>query len=208
MIIISHRGYWKDYDIENNKKISFERSFDMGYGIETDLRDFNGEIVISHDVPCGNEMTLEEVLDIMNGRDLLLALNIKEDGISDRIESILDKYKCVNYFVFDMSLPELYYEVNNTNLKVFTGCSDINRNTPLLEETSGVWLDSFQELWYERGVIDRFLKCEKKVCIVSEDLHGRENKRQWKMLRENYLSDDRVILCTNKLESAIKYFQF
>ena len=70
MKIISHRGYWIDFKRENNQRIAFERSFDMGYGTETDLRDINGTIVISHNMPVGGEMTFEELLKIMNGRNL------------------------------------------------------------------------------------------------------------------------------------------
>ena len=46
MIILSHRGFWKTKD-EKNTITSFKRSFDCGFGTETDLRDHDGEIVIS-----------------------------------------------------------------------------------------------------------------------------------------------------------------
>lgn len=49
MIVLSHRGYWKN-SLEKNKFVAFERSFSMGFGTETDIRDFNGELVISHDI--------------------------------------------------------------------------------------------------------------------------------------------------------------
>ena len=38
MIIISHRGYWKDA-AEKNRPVAFARSFDLGYGTETDVRE-------------------------------------------------------------------------------------------------------------------------------------------------------------------------
>ena len=73
MQIISHRGYWKNPD-ERNQHVAFVRSFDSGFGTETDLRDICGKIVVSHDMPTGNEITFEEVLRIMDGRNLPLAL--------------------------------------------------------------------------------------------------------------------------------------
>ena len=30
MIILSHRGYWKDFQTESNKRVAFDRSFDLG----------------------------------------------------------------------------------------------------------------------------------------------------------------------------------
>ena len=74
--IIAHRGWWKVED-EKNTKIAFERAFDNGFGIETDLRDIKGEIVISHNMPKGNEMSFEDLLKLLDSRDLTLALNIK-----------------------------------------------------------------------------------------------------------------------------------
>ena len=48
MIILSHRGWWKTR-AERNMRDAFVRSFDAGFGTETDLRDICGKIVISHD---------------------------------------------------------------------------------------------------------------------------------------------------------------
>ena len=50
MIILSHRGYWKS-EKERNQEVAFHRSFDLGYGTETDIRDIQGKLVISHDMP-------------------------------------------------------------------------------------------------------------------------------------------------------------
>jgi len=41
MLVISHRGYWKEL-AEKNRPIAFERSFALGFGTETDIRDYKG----------------------------------------------------------------------------------------------------------------------------------------------------------------------
>ncbi len=56
MQVISHRGYWKSA-AEKNTTTAFARSFALGYGTETDVRDLNGELVISHDMPTQPAMT-------------------------------------------------------------------------------------------------------------------------------------------------------
>ena len=209
MKIISHRGFWKNVE-EKNKKIAFERSFDLGYGTETDLRDICGKIVISHDMPKGDEISFEELLQIMNGRNLMLALNIKADGQADEILRILDKYNHTNYFTFDMSIPDLVVQVKK-GVNVFTGMSDINTKPVLIEKVRGVWLDAFNDEWYDENDIFELLAQNKKVCIVSSDLHKRDTKKQWEMLKNSGLATDKkldnnIILCTDKLEEAIKYF--
>lgn len=208
MKILSHRGYWKDFDSENNQRIAFERSFNLGFGTETDLRDIKGSIVISHNMPIGDEITFEELLIIMNGRNLPLALNIKADGQANEIERILAKYGQTEYFTFDMSIPDLVYQSENTKLNIFTGCSDVNPETPLLDKAIGVWLDSFYIPWYSEERINKFLDMGKKVCIVSEDLHGRPVEVQWKLIKGMIaFESDELMLCTNFPEKARDFFK-
>lgn len=205
MIILSHRGFWKTKD-EKNTITSFKRSFDCGFGTETDLRDHDGEIVISHDMPTGDEITFEHLLDIMDGRNLPLALNIKADGLFLSIKDTLEKYNHTNYFVFDMSIPDLVCQVKN-KMKVFTGLSDILTQPVLLSECDGVWLDCFNSDWYDYTEIDRLLNQGKKVCLVSADLHKRNVSKQWTtILKSNYLDSDNLMICTDFPEKAREYF--
>ena len=59
MKIISHRGIWKNKK-DQNRISSLIKSLNLGYGIEFDVRDFNSEIVISHDIPNKNSEKLED----------------------------------------------------------------------------------------------------------------------------------------------------
>lgn len=206
MQILSHRGYWKEFSSESNKKIAFERSFNLGFGTETDLRDVCGKIVISHDMPKGDEITFEEVLQIMDGRNLPLALNIKADGQSDEIICILEKYNHTNYFTFDMSIPDMVVQMTK-KLNVFTGVSDILEKPVLLEKADGVWLDSFYSEWFSEDVVTGLLNKQKKICIVSADLHKRNVDEQWcKIKKFTCLQDEKLLLCTNEPEKAVGYF--
>jgi len=206
MQILSHRGYWKDFKTESNKKVAFERSFDLSYGTETDLRDICGKIVISHDMPKGNEISFENLLEIMNKRNLPLALNIKADGQSDEIIKILNDFNHTNYFTFDMSIPDMVVQINK-GLKVFTGYSDILKEPVLLEKADGVWLDSFYSEWFDENTVEKLLEMKKKVCIVSSDLHKRNNDEQWeKISKFKFLNENSLMLCTNEPEKASKFF--
>ena len=207
MQILSHRGYWHDFSLESNKRIAFERSFDLGFGTETDLRDICGKIVISHDMPKGNELTFRELLEIMNGRNLPLALNIKADGQADEILKILREYNHTNYFTFDMSIPDMVFQMNK-NLKVFTGRSDILKDPVLLEKADGIWLDSFYSEWFEEKDVTDILNAGKKVCIVSADLHKRDIREQWNKIKNfSIIESDSIMLCTNIPEESVKFFR-
>ena len=180
--IIAHRGWWK---AENEK----------------DLRDIKGEIVISHNMPRGNEMSFEDLLKLLDGRALTLALNIKADGMADEIKRLLEKYNVSNYFTFDMSIPEMVYQ-HKTGLNVFTGLSDIVPLPVMYEQAKGVWLDCFNSDWFGEVEIQNILNQDKKVCIVSPDLHKREYKSVW----EKYKNMNGIMLCTDYPMEAEVYF--
>lgn len=199
-MILAHRGYWKKEE-EKNTKEAFKRAFDCGFGVETDLRDIKGEIVISHDMPKGNEMTFEEVLALLDGRNLPLALNIKADGMAFKIKKLLEKYNHTNYFTFDMSIPEMVVQ-HKMGLNVFTGISDIVPNPIMYKEAQGVWLDCFYSDWFSKKEIKEILDADKKVCIVSPDLHKREYKNVW----AKYKDVKGIMLCTDFPDEAKEYF--
>lgn len=201
MEILAHRGFWET-ESEKNTKVAFERAFDNGFGVETDLRDICGKVVISHNMPKNNEISFEEVLQLLNGRNLSLALNIKADGQADEIKRLLAKYKHTNYFTFDMSIPEMVYQ-NKVKMNVYTGYSDIIKNPILFDDAYGIWLDSFYSDWFAAGDIMDLLNYGKKVCIVSPELHNREYEKIW----EKYnIKNDGVMLCTDYPQKAREFF--
>ena len=205
MQILSHRGLWLTAK-EKNKKAAFNRSFDMGFGTETDLRDIAGKIVISHDMPTGDEISFEDVLEIMNGRNLPLALNIKADGLVNEILRILKKYNHTNYFTFDMSIPDMVVQ-SKTDIKFFTGMSDILKHPVLKDRANGIWLDCFNGDWYGKKLIDDLIGAGKIVCIVSSDLHGRNTDYQWNIIKESEgFNSDNLMLCTDKAQLAKEFF--
>jgi hypothetical protein len=198
--ILAHRGFWLE-ESEKNTEIAFERAFDNGFGIETDLRDICGKIVISHNMPNGDEMSFETLLKMLDGRNLPLALNIKADGQSDEIKRLLEKYNHTNYFTFDMSIPEMVVQ-HKTGLNVFTGLSDIVPTPIMLKEAQGVWLDCFNSDWFGEKEIQNLLNQGKKVCIVSPDLHKREYKSVW----GKYKNAQGIMLCSDYPNEAREYF--
>ena len=210
MKILAHRGFWTETS-EKNSINAFSRAFLNGFGIETDLRDICGNIVISHDCPNGNEILFEDVLKLLDGRNLTLALNIKADGLAKAMLSLLEKYKVSNFFTFDMSIPEMYFQ-SGVNISYFSGISDISPSAVLYKSSLGIWLDAFDNLWYDNNKLYQLLETiierdEKKVCIVSEDLHNRCIETQWDMIRSlKFVYSDSLYLCTDKPLEAREFF--
>lgn len=204
MRILSHRGYWKNAK-EKNTILAFDRSFKLGFGTETDVRDCGGNLFISHDMPNGSEMRLEDFLNIYNNCDLPLAINIKADGLAGQLNSIFKSANIKDWFVFDMSIPDTrdHFSIGNP---VFVRMSEYEKEPPWIDKADGIWLDSFDNLWYGTNFVKDLLNRYKRVCIVSAELHNREESDQWKVIKPlTHYSN--LLICTDKPEEARSYFK-
>lgn len=203
MIVLSHRGYWLEVS-EKNQKIAFDRSFDLNFGTETDIRDLNGSLVISHDMPNGKEMELAEFTRIVGDRNLPLALNIKADGLVSSLIHTMQSTKLTNWFVFDMAVPDMRAYLQ-AGIPVYTRMSEVERSPAWLEQATGVWLDAFHDVWYDADHVKELLDSGKKVCIVSCELHGRNPESLWNMLIP-ISNHPALMLCTDYPEKAQAFF--
>lgn len=209
MEIISHRGYWQSSE-EKNTEIAFERSFSLGFGTETDIRDFNGQLVISHDIPDASCIGFREFLNIYK-REIIgtgtLALNVKADGLQKKAKELLREAGIENYFFFDMSIPDMLAYLN-LKLNTFVRYSEYEGFNSLIHRVDGVWLDGFEQDFIREDLIEFIISLNKKVCIVSPELHNREYISVWERLKHIKIIDqtNNIILCTDFPEKAKDFF--
>jgi hypothetical protein len=205
--LLSHRGCWK-HGLPKNSIAAMKRSFAYGYGVETDIRDEAGQLVISHDLPVPTCPTLRQVMDAAAIESPLapptLALNIKADGLADLVRSELARQPQLQCFVFDMAVPDMLHYFN-AGIPTFTRLSEVEPVPAWLERCRGVWLDAFTAEWYGMGVIRDLLAKDKYVCVVSPELHGREYIPLWQQLKTMW-ADTRLMLCTDLPDDALHFF--
>lgn len=208
MEVLSHRGFWVD-DQEKNTLTAFERSLDHGYGIETDIRDSNGELVISHDTANSGALKLESLLQLYTKKEsgLTLALNIKSDGLQEKLKSQLARHCIANYFVFDMSVPDTIGYVER-QMNIYTRQSEYEVNPAFYAEARGIWLDEFKGHWISHGIIERHLTSGKEVCIVSPELHRRSYLNEWNDYKNwgSKLGAGKMLICTDYPQRAEAFF--
>ncbi len=205
--IIAHRGYWLNQS-EKNTATAFNRALEYGFGIETDFRDLNGQLVISHDTPIDNAMKAEEFIDLFKKYSVSapIAINIKADGLYTLVKDLIIKSGMTNYFVFDMSVPDTRGYIAQ-KIPVFTRLSDYEATPVFFEQSAGVWLDAFDSEWYDADVIKNLLDSSKEVAIVSPELHCRSHLDLWRLLKDNnFHKNDLVSLCTDFPLEAKEYF--
>jgi glycerophosphoryl diester phosphodiesterase len=208
MIVLSHRGYWNGSRAKNSLE-AFEHSFDLGFGTETDFRDLNGSLVISHDPPDTQALSAESMFRTLSERDatLPLAVNIKSDGLQSLLKKALTEHGIGNYFLFDMSVPDAVASMR-AGLRVFTRQSDLERTPSFYAQSAGVWMDAFYEdSWLTPSVIEEHLNAGKEVCLVSPELHGKPHLTFWERLRESPIAKHpSLMICSDIPEDALSYF--
>lgn len=214
MDILAHRGFWETPE-EKNSPAALARAFADGFGVETDIRDRNGALVISHDPPSGPCMTFEDFLAmyIRHGAPGPLALNVKADGLQRLSADALAKAGVGEnaYFFFDMSIPDAFLFARQ-NLPIFTRESEIEPTPHLLDRAQGIVLDCFHADWITAAKILQHLEAGRSVMLISPELHGRDPVRSWAEWRKltgarvARPADTRLMLCTDRPREAKEVF--
>jgi glycerophosphoryl diester phosphodiesterase len=205
--LLAHRGYWRVAS-ERNSLAAFSRAFECGYGAEIDVRDLDGELVVSHDPPLRGALALAEVVDALtsSGSGGLLAVNVKADGLQPRLAEALASLDPARWFAFDMSVPDAIGYVR-AGLPTFTRHSDVEPDPVLLHDASGVWLDDFGGGWLGEERVAAHLAAGKRVAVVSPELHGRDHQAVWEQWRSwQVWSHPGVSLCTDHPLEAREVF--
>ena len=204
---IAHRGYWIEL-WEKNTSIAFNRALENGFGIETDFRDFNGELVVSHDIPEVGVMKASEFIALYNAHPVSvpIALNVKSDGLHDLISQFMACAEFKSAFVFDMTVPDMRGYLKKC-IPTFTRLSEYESHPAFLKDCKGVWLDAFESDWYNAEIINSLLNQNKQVAIVSPELHGRSHVSLWEFIKKNNFHYNHLIsICTDFPMQAKEYF--
>jgi hypothetical protein len=186
--ILAHRGIWDIY--RQNSYEALNEAFERGFGVETDIRLFSDQVVLSHD-PVNLDLAppLESIL----VKENLVALNVKMDGLLSFLD--LQVLELSNYFFFDGSIPEIF-RYKQAGLRVACRLSEFEAELPWASPV--IWLDSFLSDWWTEGDILPRLSEDAFVVIVSPELHGRDYRHAWEVLANELTQDNpNLAICTD-----------
>lgn len=206
--ILAHRGVWTRRSEANSLK-ALRAAIESGFGIETDVRDCNGKLVIAHDPPREDDsFSVDGLFSLINSSEYSgrIALNIKSDGLQSLLRETLQCVHTDQFFYFDMSIPDtLHYE--RAGLRFYCRLSEYEVESDLFANASGVWVDSFSGDFDQIEASLRMLESGKRVAFVSPELHGRHHEETWSRLKDAELAVyDAFELCTDFPVAAFEYF--
>ncbi len=189
--IFAHRGFWKEGGSGPNSLESLNSAFEEGFAVETDVRDQQKEIVISHD-PCGsstNNSFNRELLAL--GR---IAVNIKSDGLVPQFTELREYFRESRSFVFDCSFPQIL-QFRYASIPHALRISEFERELPWKPEY--IWLDAFNDDWWIKDVKIRKMMDEIPTIIVSPELHGRDFLNVWEEFSGLTKEVESIGICTD-----------
>ena len=92
-------------------------------------------------------------------------------------------------------------------ISLFSRMSEYEIKPSFIDQSDGVWLDSFDGNWFDKNLIEDLLLKDKRICIVSSELHGRDHSELWEFLLSTGLyTNSNLILCTDLPMFAKEYF--
>ena len=167
--IFAHRGMWSS-STDQNSRDSINNAFQSGFAVETDIRDYLGEIVISHD-PLVSTL---ELLRLEMDEFQRFALNLKSDGVFKFLSEAREKLVLSSSFLFDGSIPQMNL-IKKQGLPHALRLSEYEREVPWKSEY--LWIDGFNSDWWLTD--EKVIKLmENGNCIfVSPELHGRKHEK-------------------------------
>jgi hypothetical protein len=166
-------------------------------GVELDLRSRNDRLILEHD-PFKLGEDFEGWLSAWTGQ--LLVLNIKEEGLEEKILELLITFRIDNYFFLDQSFPFMQKLIRKGNTRVAARCSDIESiETVLKSGAQWCWLDSFTGDWrYLIDAVPQLIAARIKTCLVSPELQRPESTDELPTLKKLILKKSLEIdaVCT------------
>ena len=190
MIIIKHR-------VNTSKEL---KKLSVNFGAEIDLRSNNKDVYLHHDPFKKGELFSNW---IKYFKHKLLVLNVKEEGLEEKIVSILKKNNIKNFFFHDQTFSSLLKNMNKTKVSIrYSEFEDLKKIDKLFDSIKWVWIDNFNEIKIDRKFYSFLKKKKVKICIVSPELVKKSRSKEIKKIK-SYLKKNKYIVdavCTKNSE--------
>jgi hypothetical protein len=143
-------------------------------GIEVDIRSHGERLIIHHDAFVDGE-SFDAWLD--DYRHRLLILNVKEEGLEDRLLELMQDRGITEFFFLDQSFPFLVRTARRGERRCAVRVSEfesIDTAFALAGKIDWVWVDCFTRFPLDGKQALRLREARLKLCLVSPELQGRD----------------------------------
>lgn len=148
------------------------RKVDYSFGVEIDIRSDGNELILQHDPFASGESLLSWINSYSHNT---LILNVKEEGLEERLLKIMRQYNIENFFFLDQSFPFLLKTIKQGERRCAIRISEyesIETALSLAGKVDWVWIDYFSYFPLDIVSATTLQKAGFKICIVSPELQG------------------------------------
>jgi hypothetical protein len=174
MKIIAHR----------RNKASELQATPTQYGIELDLRSQGQDVIIHHDPFAQGELFADWLNHYRHGT---LILNVKEEGLEERLIGMMKECHIEDYFFLDQSFPFLIKWSGKGERRCAVRVSEfetIETALTLAGRVEWVWVDCFTRFPLNGAQARQLHNAGFKLCLVSPELQGRSAEQEIAALRQ------------------------
>ena len=153
------------------------------YGVELDLRSFGERLIVHHDAFVDGE-DFERWLD--DYRHRLLILNVKEEGLEQRLIALMRERGIDDWFFLDQSFPFLVRTARGGESRCAVRVSEfesIDTAMSLAGKVKWIWVDCFTRFPLDGVQAARLQDAGFGLCLVSPELQGRDAATEVPALR-------------------------
>jgi len=158
------------------------------YGVEVDIRSQGDQLIVHHD-----PFRAGESFDawIAAYRHDVLILNVKEEGLEDRLIGCMRDRGIDDYFFLDQSFPFLVKTASKGERRCAVRVSEfeaLDTALSLAGQVDWVWVDCFSRFPLDRAGWLRLRDAGFRLCLVSPELVGRSSESEILALRRMFAS--------------------
>jgi hypothetical protein len=153
-------------------------------GVEVDLRSHGGELILHHDPFTAGER-FERWLSAY--RHDLLVLNVKEEGLEERVLESMKRRGIESFFFLDQSFPFLVRTARAGERRCAVRVSEfesIDTALALADHVDWVWVDCFSRFPLDGAGSRALQEAGLSLCLVSPELQGHPTSRIAELRRQ------------------------
>lgn len=147
-------------------------------GIEFDVRDCGEKLLVQHDAFQTTGQPFEEFL-VHCPPNKFYIVNIKAEGIEQRVLGLLEQHNITNFFLLDCSVPAMMKlaRAGCRHLAVrFSEVESIETVAAMRNYVDWVWIDVFSRLPLTKEIMELLRQWNLRTCLVSPELQGQPDR--------------------------------
>lgn len=157
---------------------------DPRLGVEVDIRSFGDELVTHHEPFVRGDLFADWLASFRHGT---LILNVKEEGLEQRVLELMREHSIEDFFFLDQSFPFLVKTAREGEKRCAVRVSEfesVETALALAGRIEWVWVDCFTRFPLDAAAAKRLTSAGFKLCLVSPELQRRPAAQEIPLLRE------------------------